>query len=213
MTEKIKIPKGLPTKLVSELQEPDWNCRVHTDRGLTALCESIKIAGFVDPVIVWEEGLILSGSARWKAAKRLKMERVPIVDMSSLSMEEAKFYSLAANRVPEFNGFNEEKRLLLSLELTNISREVLFTEEEIEEKRKWLEDFEIETPDIPELDTEELADQETVVPRVKRLEQVEVVINIPAGMWISIQDEVVSLIKGLQDRHQEVTYAIKEAIT
>jgi len=211
--EVISIPENAILRPVSELQEPEWNCRIHTERGINALCSSMRLAGFVDPVIVWTDGLILSGSARWKAAKKLKMEYVPIVDMSNLSEEQAKFYSLAANRVPEFNGFDEEKRLLLSMEIDNVARETLFTSDEIEEKRKWLEDFEIDAPEIvdPDPNMDEDTNVDGILPKVKRLGQVEVMISVPAGMWLSIQEEVVSLVKGLKKRHNEISYHVREA--
>jgi len=189
---------------IDSLKEPDWNCRIHTQRGIDALVKSIGEVGYIDPVVVWQDGVILAGAARWKAAKKINMPQIPVIDRSDLSEAKAKWYSLASNRIPEFNGYDELARydLAKSIEDTDVSMETLFTDDELEETRRALEDIDV---DLPDVEGEEGADAGERV-----IQNVEVLIQIPAGLWPSVSEEVSSLVKGIQERHPEVLYTIQE---
>jgi len=191
---------------VDSLTEPNWNYRIHTERGIEALCESIRRVGYIDPIIVWKDGLIIAGGARWKAAQKLELKEVPIIDRSDLTEAQAKWYSLASNRVAEFNGYDEMLRYELAKALEEQFEEdlePLFTEEELEERRQWIEDFDVEEP-------EEVEEEESPETPERMIQAVEVTIKIPAGLWASLADEVSALVKGLQERHPEILYTVKE---
>jgi len=192
---------------VDSLKEPDWNCRIHTERGIDALCESITKVGFIDPIVVWRDGVILAGAARWKAAQKLNLPEVPVIDRSDLTEAQAKWYSLASNRIPEFNGYDELARYQLAKsleEMEEVDLDTLFTPDELEERRNWAQ-IDVEPPA-----SEEMAEGGEEAEGERLIQNVEVTIRIPAGLWPSVSDEVASLVKGLQERHPEILYTIQE---
>ena len=45
------------------------------------VAKSIKEFGFNQPIIVDKDGVIIAGHTRWKAAKKLDMKEVPVVEV------------------------------------------------------------------------------------------------------------------------------------
>lgn len=82
-----------------------------------AVADSIKRFGFLRPIVVNREGVILSGHTRRLAALELGLKKVPVLVEENLSETEERAYRLADNRTGEFAGWDYE---LLSLEMTGI---------------------------------------------------------------------------------------------
>ena len=64
------------------------------------VAKSIKEFGFNQPIIVDKDGVIIAGHTRWKAAKKLDMKEVPVVEVE-LSKEKAKMYRIIDNKLSE----------------------------------------------------------------------------------------------------------------
>lgn len=82
-----------------------------------AVADSIKRFGFLRPIVVNKEGVILSGHTRRLAALELGLKKVPVVVEENLSETEEKAYRLADNRTGEFAGWDYE---LLEEELSAV---------------------------------------------------------------------------------------------
>lgn len=77
-------------------RNPRWN-----DQAVDAVAKSIQDLGFRNPIIVDAEHVIICGHTRYKAAKVLKLNKVPCIVASDLSEEQVKAFRLADNKVGE----------------------------------------------------------------------------------------------------------------
>lgn len=92
---------------ITEIVEYLNNSRTHSDDQIGELMNSIKEYGFLDPIEVTEEGILLSGHARLEAAKRLNFTEVPTVCHKHLTAAQKKAYVLAANRIALSAGWDD----------------------------------------------------------------------------------------------------------
>lgn len=67
------------------------------------VAESIRQFGFINPIIVDGDGVILAGHTRYEAAKSLRMTEVPVVYATTLTAEQARAFRLADNKTAEFS--------------------------------------------------------------------------------------------------------------
>lgn len=72
--------------------------------------ESIKRFGFVKPILVDKDGVIIAGHTRYVAAYQLGMEFVPVV-YSDMDDEKAKKYRILDNKLAEKSSFDEDQLL------------------------------------------------------------------------------------------------------
>ena len=72
--------------------------------------ESIKRFGFVKPILVDKDGVIIAGHTRYVAAYQLGMEFVPVV-YSDMDDEMAKKYRILDNKLAEKSSFDEDQLL------------------------------------------------------------------------------------------------------
>lgn len=94
------------------------NARTHSPEQVQKLAGSIKEFGFLNPVVISEDGGILAGHGRVMAAQKLGIKQVPCVIESHLNEAQKKAYILADNRLALDAGWDEE---LLRLELEELS--------------------------------------------------------------------------------------------
>lgn len=91
------------------------NSRTHSDGQVAQICASIREYGFTNPILIDEEGTIIAGHGRAKAAMRLGMESVPCIVLRGLTKAQKKAYVIADNKMALNAGWDEEK-LRLELE-------------------------------------------------------------------------------------------------
>lgn len=88
------------------------------DDAVDSVANSIKEFGWQQPIVVDKDMVIIVGHTRYKAAKKLGMDKVPsFFAASSLTPEQVKAYRLADNKVGELADWDMEK---LSTELDGI---------------------------------------------------------------------------------------------
>lgn len=87
------------------------------DGAVEATANSIKEFGWKQPIVVDKEGVIIVGHTRLKAAKKLGMEKVPVLVAKDLSSEQANAYRLADNKTGEISEWNMD---MLGDELSQI---------------------------------------------------------------------------------------------
>lgn len=102
-------------KKPSELIPYANNSRTHSDEQVAQICASIREYGFTNPILIDEEGTIIAGHGRAKAAMRLGMESVPCIVLRGLTKAQKKAYVIADNKMALNAGWDEEK-LRLELE-------------------------------------------------------------------------------------------------
>ena len=73
------------------------------------VAESIKEFGFNQPIVIDNEGIIVVGHTRHKAAKQLKMTTVPILKLpADMEQKKIRAYRIADNRLNEFAEWDDE---------------------------------------------------------------------------------------------------------
>lgn len=87
------------------------------DCAVDAVAESIMQFGFLQPIVVDRDNVIVVGHTRWKAAKKLGLKTVPIVLASDLSNEQVKKYRILDNKLNELATWDYD---LLSQEVEDL---------------------------------------------------------------------------------------------
>jgi DNA modification methylase len=85
------------------------------DAAVDAVAASIKEFGFRQPLVVDEDGVIVVGHTRYKAALKLGIEMVPVHVAVGLTKAQLKAYRLADNRSADLSDWNYD---LLPIELS-----------------------------------------------------------------------------------------------
>jgi DNA modification methylase len=94
----------------------DKNPRLNDD-AVEAVARSIQEFGFRQPIVVDEDGVIIIGHTRLKAAKKLGLAEVPVHVARGLSPEKIKALRIADNKTAEIAEWNLE---LLPIELAEL---------------------------------------------------------------------------------------------
>ena len=90
------------------------NAREHSPAQVSQIAASITEFGFVNPILVGDDGGIVAGHGRLLAAQQLGMETVPVIVLSHLSPIQRQALVIADNRLALNASWDEE---LLSLEI------------------------------------------------------------------------------------------------
>ena len=94
-------------KRPDELIEYEGNAR-RNDAGVAKGAESIKEFGFLNPITIDRNGVIISGHTRLKAARQLGLEEVPCI-IQDLSEEDAKLARIIDNKSHEYSTWDVGK--------------------------------------------------------------------------------------------------------
>jgi len=103
---------------IDEIKPYPGNARTHDEPQITVLMASMRTFGFTNPVLLDKENIIVAGHGRVEAAKRLGMERVPVLWIDGLSPHQIRAYRLSDNRIAELAGWDEQ---ILAIELQHLS--------------------------------------------------------------------------------------------
>lgn len=70
--------------------------------------ESILAHGFNIPITVGRDNVIVTGSARWRAAKKLGLSEVPVVRLEHLTEDQLRLFAIADNKLSEGREWDAE---------------------------------------------------------------------------------------------------------
>ena len=76
---------------------------------IDAVAASIQQCGYIAPIIVDEDGVILAGHTRYKALKKLNYDEVGVIVKEGLTGEQKQKYRLLDNKTGEFACWDFEK--------------------------------------------------------------------------------------------------------
>jgi site-specific DNA-methyltransferase (adenine-specific) len=146
---------------VDKLQPYERNAKKHDVDDVQAIIRSIESFGFSDPIGIWgPDNTIVEGHGRLEAAKKLGLEKVPVIRLDHMNDEQRRAYALAHNKTAELSGWLDE---ILKEELDSITDfdmgDFGFDPEEIEVNPEEIEedDFDVEEA-IPEEPKAKLGD-------------------------------------------------------
>jgi DNA modification methylase len=94
------------------------NPRTHSDAQVAQIAASIREFGWTNPVLVDGANGIIAGHGRVLAARKLGLERVPVIELAHMSEAQKRAYILADNQLALNAGWDEA---LLRLELADLS--------------------------------------------------------------------------------------------
>lgn len=136
-------------KGIKEIKPYERNPRKNDD-AVDLVVNSIKEFGWQQPIVVDEDGVIIAGHTRYKAAQKMKLDKVPVVVAEGLTPEQVKAYRLADNKVGEAAEWDLD---LLADELGDIDdidmEDFGFNISSEEETEAQDDDFEVEVPNEP----------------------------------------------------------------
>ncbi len=97
------------------------NARTHSDEQVAQIAGSIKEFGFNNPVLLDKDNSIIAGHGRLMAARKLGMDKVPVVQLGHMTEAQRKAYVLADNRIALNSGWDTG---MLSLELQDLKDDI-----------------------------------------------------------------------------------------
>ena len=97
------------------------NARTHSDEQVAQIAGSIKEFGFNNPVLVDKDNSIIAGHGRLMAARKIGMDKVPVVQLGHMTEAQRKAYVLADNRIALNSGWDTG---MLSLELQDLKDDI-----------------------------------------------------------------------------------------
>jgi DNA modification methylase len=105
-------------RMLGELIPYARNPRTHTDAQVAQIAASIREFGWTNPILVDGASGIIAGHGRVLAARKLGLERVPVIELAHMSEAQKRAYVLADNQLALNAGWDDE---LLRLELADLS--------------------------------------------------------------------------------------------
>jgi len=186
---------------IDKIKPYENNPRVH-DKTIPALMESIKKFGYINPIIVDENFVILAGEGRWKALKMLKgtldkeieketdenrrkiLEKinkglVDVIVVKGLSEEKKKEYRIVDNRLAELSEWDYVRLMseIDTLMSSGLGIPIGFTFDDISKiKKEFLEiKEEYEKEELKEENLMPKESEEDILKEIERKKQIYVI--------------------------------------
>lgn len=86
---------------VKDLIPYDNNTKKHDKKQIENVAKSIKEYGFVQPIVIDKNNVVVIGHCRLQAAKKLKMDAVPCVCVDDLTEEQVNALRIVDNKTNE----------------------------------------------------------------------------------------------------------------
>jgi len=96
------------------------NSRTHDDAQVAQIAASIKEFGWTNPILVDGNKGIIAGHGRLMAARKLKMDKVPVIELNGMTDAQKKAYVIADNRLALNAGWDNA---MLTIELQELEDE------------------------------------------------------------------------------------------
>lgn len=97
---------------LDSLKAYDSNAKQHDNENIDAIANSISEFGFRNPILAWhnEDGVpeIVAGHGRAAAAKKLRMEQVPVIFVDDLTDAQRRMLTLADNQTTLMTGWDDQ---------------------------------------------------------------------------------------------------------
>jgi ParB-like chromosome segregation protein Spo0J len=93
---------------LSSLHLNERNARIHSAEQVAEIARSIERFGFVNPILVDKQSVIIAGEGRFSAARKLGMDEVPVIELAGLTEEQCRALALADNRITLNSAWDEE---------------------------------------------------------------------------------------------------------
>ncbi len=98
----------IETRPIARLIPSIRNARTHSGDQIAQIAGSIAEFGFVNPVLIGADDVIIAGHGRVLAAEKLGLTEVPVIVLSHLSESQRRALVIADNRIAENAGWDDE---------------------------------------------------------------------------------------------------------
>ncbi len=102
---------------VTDLVPYAKNARTHSDAQVAQVAASIREFGWTNPILVDGRNGVVAGHGRLLAARKLRLDTVPVIELSGLSEAQRRAYVLADNKLALNAGWDEA---LLAAEVADL---------------------------------------------------------------------------------------------
>ena len=92
-------PLQIDYRAPAALRANRHNARTHSKRQIAQIASSIVQFGFTNPLLVDDEGQLIAGHGRLKAAQQLGLQSVPTIELKGLSDTQKRALLLADNKI------------------------------------------------------------------------------------------------------------------
>lgn len=127
--------KNLKVEYIKIADLKEWNRNPRkNDRAAERLAKLIEKHGFINPVIATPDKVIRAGHTRIKAAKKLGIDKVPVVFVQFENEKDAMAYSIADNKSQSYSDWDFPllRELLIELDKSMDVELVGFSKEDFE---------------------------------------------------------------------------------
>ena len=107
-------PLTIRLRRPDELRPDPGNARTHPKTQVAQIAASLREFGFVNPILVDEESVIIAGHGRLLAAKSVGLAQVPVIELTGLTSAQKRALRLADNKIALNAGWDAD---LLKVEL------------------------------------------------------------------------------------------------
>lgn len=128
---------NIVNKLLSDICPYKNNPRKN-DPAVNAVVESIRQCGYIAPIIVDEDNVILAGHTRYKALKKLGRKSIEVIVREGLTEEQKRKYRLLDNKTGELAEWDSDllAEELEGLDFGELELDWMLDGEEIEPKER-----------------------------------------------------------------------------
>ena len=122
-------------KEISSLKANPWNPNEMGEKTQAFLVREIKRMGFLQPILINKDGMIIDGEHRWRAAKDAGLKEIPVVQID-VDDNQARILTMNMNQIKGDNNPVKVAELIKELQTdfddTTITNYLNFTKNEIE---------------------------------------------------------------------------------
>ncbi|MDD5169584.1 MAG: DNA modification methylase [Syntrophales bacterium] len=136
---------------IDKVQPWEENPR-QNDHAVAAIAESIRHFGFNVPILCDQDLTIIAGHTRWKAAKKLELEAVPVI-VVEMTSQKRRAFAIADNKLAELADwdFPKLRTTLEALQHEDIDMQALgFSDAELKRLLSCYDNEEDSIPDVTE---------------------------------------------------------------
>ncbi|GEM_PF-955135 len=186
---------------ITEIKPYEKNPRKN-DRAVDGVAESIKQFGFKQPLVIDKKNVIVAGHTRYKAAKKLGLEKVPVVRADDLTAKQVKAYRILDNKLSEQSYWDFD---LLGAELEDFDFDfdpfdVEFPTFEMLPEAEYDEDFDDVVAEEPQDDNnEENVERDDLSPPAKKIYTTDLTTPFPwVGSKVRMRNNIYNIIKNIK---------------
>jgi DNA modification methylase len=105
---------------VDQIKVDRRNARTHSAKQIRQIADSIAAFGFTNPLLLTENGTLIAGEGRYRAAQLLGLAKVPVIVLAGLSPARQRALAIADNKIAENAGWDRERLAIEIPELTGL---------------------------------------------------------------------------------------------